>query len=150
MTWRAFHDCFVKVKCVRPSFAVHAVQFLMTQAFTFEPKKKERHEREIWYWLCAQHSLVSTVMCKEMPSQGFAQDLFCICDPLSSCFSGQRVLLNVADSCYLYFYVLPPLSVSGALGRSLMLSLMSKCRVDRGKIQRDTIITAYVPREEDL
>lgn len=82
--------------------------------------------------------------------QGFSQYLFCICDPLSSCFSRLFILLKVADSCYLYFYVLPSLSVSGALGCSLMLSLMSKCRVNSGKIQRDTIITVYVPREEDL
>lgn len=76
---------------------------------------------------------------------------------LSGCFvslipitPGQSILLNVADSCYLYFYVLPPLSVSGALGCSLMMSLMSKWWVDRSKIQRDIVITAYVPREEDL
>lgn len=27
--------------------------------------------------------------------------------PLSSCFPGQRILLNVADSCYLYFLCAP-------------------------------------------
>lgn len=57
------------------------------------------------------------------------------------------ILLNVPDSCYLYFYVYYPTVVSGALGCTLMLSLMSKCRVDSGKIQRDTVITAYVAKE---
>lgn len=31
-----------------------------------------------------------------------------------------------------------------------MMALMSKCQVDRGKIQGDTIITACAPRAEEL
>lgn len=81
-------------------------------------------------------------LCKVMHSQGFAQYLLCICGPISPCFPGQSILLNVADSCYLYFYVLPPLFQ--------VHSAVLSCWADSGKIQRDTIITAYVPREEDL
>lgn len=50
----------------------------------------------------------------------------------------------------LFVFLCAPTIVSGALGCTLMLSLMSKCRVDSGKIQRDTVITAYVAKEEDL
>lgn len=84
------------------------------------------------------------ILCKEMSSQS-PPSIF----SLSPCFQGQSIILNVTDNCYLYFYVLP-LLVSGALGCSLMLSLMSKCGVYSAKIQRITVITAYVPREEFL
>lgn len=51
--------------------------------------------------------------------------LFWICSgfaiPSHLGFSRQSVLLNAADSCYLYFYVLPPLSVSGAVPDVKML-----------------------------
>lgn len=83
--------------------------------------------------------------------KAFGQCCLTICSvPLLSCFWGQGILLNVAHSCYLLFYVLLPLGVSGALSCCLMPFLMSKCWVDCGKIQRNTIITAYVATEEDL
>lgn len=47
----------------------------------------------------------------------------------------------------LFVFLCAPTVVSGALGCTLMLSLMSKCRVDSGKIQRDTVISAYVAKE---
>jgi len=61
--------------------------------------------------------------------------LFSIFLPFTVLLWGQSILLNVVDSCYLYFYVLPALSLSGALSCSLMLSLMSKYWVDSSKIQ---------------
>lgn len=40
-------------------------------------------------------SIALLAVCKVMHSQGFAQYLFCICDPISSCFPGQSILLDV-------------------------------------------------------
>lgn len=51
-------------------------------------------------------SMALFALCKVMLSQGFAQYLLCICDLL---LPGQSILLDVTDSIYLYFYVLPPL-----------------------------------------
>lgn len=106
----------------------------------------------LWHTYLILFSFVRIATCRQMQLQGFVLYLLSpiLCPVRARHCSLQSILLNVADSCYLYFYVFSPLSISGALSRSLMPSLMSKCWVDSAKTQWETIITAYVLREKDL